>query len=65
MLSHTKFKLWCKENGMTAQQIADKLDINISTVYKYWQGISKPTRKVEQKMIEVFGIDTKEMFDII
>ncbi len=65
MLSHTNFKVWCKAQGMTAKDVAEKLDINISTVYKYWQGISKPTRTVEAKMIEVFGIDTKSMFDFI
>ena len=50
---------------MTAKDVAEKLNINISTVYKYWQGISKPTRQVEERMIQVFGINTKEMFDII
>lgn len=50
---------------MTAQEVAERLGVNISTVYKYWQGISKPTRKVEEKMIIVFGINTKEMFNII
>lgn len=65
MLSHTKFKIWCKEQGMTATEVAKKLEVSNSTVYKYWQGISKPTRQVEEKMIQVFGINTKEMFDII
>lgn len=65
MLSHTQFKIWCKEQGMTAAEVADKLDVNISTIYKYWQGVSKPTRAVEQKMVEVFGINTKEMFGFI
>jgi transcriptional regulator with XRE-family HTH domain len=65
MLAHTTFKIWCKEQGMTAADVAKKLDINISTVYKYWQGISKPTRQVEEKMRKVFGFDTKKMFDFI
>lgn len=65
MLSRTKFKTWCKEQGLTAAEVADILKINISTVYKYWQGISKPTREVETRMVEIFHIDTKSMFDII
>lgn len=65
MLSRTKFKTWCKEQGMTAQEVAERLDINISTVYKYWQGIIKPTREVEERMVRVFGINTKDMFNII
>lgn len=65
MLSRTKFKTWCKEQGMGAQEVADRLDISISLVYKYWQGIVKPTREVEMRMVKVFGFNTKDMFDII
>ena len=63
MLSATQFKTWCNEQGMNASDVADKLQISMSAVYKYWQGISKPNRKVEKKIVEVFNIDTKEMFD--
>ena len=63
MLSATQFKTWCKDKGMTASEVAEKLGVSMSAVYKYWQGISKPNRKVEKKIIEVFDIDTKEMFN--
>lgn len=63
MLSATQFKIWCKEQGMTASDVAKKLDISLSAVYKYWQGVSKPNRKIEKKIVETFNIETKEMFN--
>lgn len=64
MLSHTKFKIWCKEQGFTAVDVAQRLGVSKSTVDKMWQG-RIPSRKVEKKIHDEFGIDTKKMFNIL
>lgn len=64
ILSHTKFKLWCKEQGFTATEVAQRLGVSKSTVDKIWAG-RIPSRKVEQKLHDEFGIDTKKMFNIL
>lgn len=63
MLSATQFKIWCKSQGFTASDVAEKLGVSKSSVYKYWQNVSKPSRKIEKKIVEVFNIDTNEMFN--
>lgn len=63
MLSATKFKTWCKKKGLTASEVAQRLGVSMSAVYKYWQGLSKPSRRIEKRIAAEFDIDTKEMFN--
>ena len=53
-ISAIKFKLWCKDNGYSAQEIADVLHLQRATVYAYWSGkLNVPDenkKKLEQKL---------------
>lgn len=46
-----KFALWCKNNGYSAQDIADILHLQRGTIYSYWSGVS-PVSDESKKILE-------------
>ena len=62
MTKNTKFRDFCKETGLTAEQVAEKLGCSKFTVYAYYRGERLPSRRTMKRMEEVFGIDTRRMF---
>jgi transcriptional regulator with XRE-family HTH domain len=61
-ISAIKFRLWCKNNKLSAQDIADVLKVKRSTIYGYWSGgfaVPDESKKIlEQK----FGLPIYEIF---
>lgn len=58
----TKFREWCRENGLTAGQIAEKIGSSKSTVYAYFRGVRVPNRATMRRMERELGIDARRMF---
>lgn len=60
----TKFYEWCKEQGLTAEQVAARIGCSKSTVYAYYYGQRLPSRKTMKRMETELGIDTRRMFGL-
>ena len=63
-MTKTKFAEWCREQGMTAAQVADRLGLSKSTVYAYYYGQRLPSRRTMKQMEAELGIDTRRMFGL-
>ena len=46
------FKEWCKSQGYTQREVAEKTGISKRVIEKYWQGVRVPTRKREKELKE-------------
>lgn len=61
-ISSVKFKLWCKNNGYTAQDIADVLHIQRGTVYSYWTGRTAVPDSQKKELEIKLGLPIYETF---
>jgi DNA-binding CsgD family transcriptional regulator len=57
-----KFKLWCKDNGYSAQDIADILHLQRNTVYGYWAGTFTVPDDNKKKLEVELGLPIYEIF---
>jgi len=48
-------------SGLTADQVASSLGMNINTVYKYENFKSYPTVDVANKMAELYGVKFEDL----
>jgi transcriptional regulator with XRE-family HTH domain len=56
------FLLKCrKENGLTQQQLAEKLYVSNSTIYKWEKGISRPGLEMYDKLAEVLNVSVDDL----
>lgn len=53
-----------KENNMTQQQLAEKLDVSKSIISAYEKGKRKPSLNILFKMSEIFGVSVAEMMSV-
>ena len=63
-ISKTKFADWCRANGLTAVEVAERIGCSKSTVYAYWYGQRLPSRRTMKRMEAVLGVDTRRMFGL-
>lgn len=61
-ISAIKFRLWCKNNGHSAQEIADVLEIQKGTVYAYWSGTIGIPDENKKKLEQKLGLPIYETF---
>jgi transcriptional regulator with XRE-family HTH domain len=61
-ISAIKFKLWCKDNGYSAQDIADVLHLQKGTVYGYWAGTFTVPDENKKKLEQELGLPIYEIF---
>lgn len=61
-ISALKFKLWCKNNNYSAQNIADVLHLQRATVYGYWSGNISVPDESKKKLEEKLGLPIYEIF---
>ena len=57
-----KFNLWCKNNGYSAQEIADILHLKRNTVYGYWSGVFSVPDDNKKKLEQEIGLPIYEIF---
>jgi DNA-binding CsgD family transcriptional regulator len=57
-----KLNLWCKNNGYTAQDIADILHLQRGTVYGYWSGLFAVPDENKKKLELAIGLPIYEIF---
>ncbi len=50
-----------KEKNLTQQELADRLFVSNSTIYKWEKGISKPNLETYDKLAEVLGISVDDL----
>ena len=63
-ISKTKFADWCREKGLTAAEVAQRIGCSKSTVYAYWYGQRLPSRRTMKRMEAELGVDTRRMFGL-
>lgn len=61
-ISAIKFKLWCKNNGYSAQDIANVLHLQKSTVYSYWAGRNPVSDENKKKLEQEINLPIYEIF---
>lgn len=61
-ISAIKFKLWCKNNKLSAQDIADVLKTKRSTVYGYWSGKFSVPDENKKILEQQLGLPIYEIF---
>lgn len=61
VITGKKIRQKAEENGYTMQTLADKLDVTVYAVYKWYAGMSMP--KVDNLVIlkELFGCDLEDI----
>lgn len=64
-----KFRNYCKDNGITAKQLALLLHLNIKTIYAFWAGeiqVSDHYKKVLEKELNmpIYDIFLNDSFDV-
>lgn len=52
-----------ERRGLTQTQIADRLEVDKSTVSKWESGDSTPLRKYRRKLCELLGCTEEELID--
>ena len=61
-ISSLKFRLWCRDNGYSAQYIADVLHIQRGTVYSYWAGRTAVPDGYKKELEIKLGLPIYETF---
>ena len=61
-ISAIKFRLWCKDNGYSAQDIANVLHLQRNTVYGYWSGSFAVPDENKKKLETNLGLPIYEIF---
>lgn len=61
-ISAIKFRLWCKNNKYSAQDIADVLQVQKGTVYAYWSGKITVPDEGKKKLEQALGLPIYETF---
>lgn len=61
-ISAIKFKLWCKNNKISAQDIADTLHVQKGTVYAYWSGRIAVSDENKKTLEKEFNLPIYETF---
>lgn len=61
-ISAIKFRLWCKNNKLSAQTIADTLNVQRGTVYAYWAGKVSVPDESKKKLEKALGLPIYETF---
>lgn len=57
-----KFRNYCFNNNLESKDLAEKLGVKHTTIYKYWSGRT-PVPDVSKKILEKeFGLDIYETF---
>lgn len=69
-ISAIKFKNYCKDNGISAKQIAKVLNISIKAVYCYWSGVNQvpdyAKKLLEEKLnMPIYEIFLNDSFDVV
>ena len=61
-VSAIKFHKFCRNNDLSAKDLAEMLDQSVSAIYKYWNGkITVPDDK-KKILAEKTGLDIYEVF---
>ena len=60
--SAIKFRLWCKNNKLSAQDIADVLHVKRNTVYSYWSGSFSVPDENKKILEQKLGLPIYEIF---
>lgn len=61
-ISAIKFRNFCFNNNLESKDIAEKLGVKYTTIYKYWSGRT-PVPDESKKILEKeFGLDIYEVF---
>lgn len=61
---NTAFKEWCAKNGHTARSVSEKMGISYDSVRSYMIGRRYPSREVQKRFEEVYGVDARELFPL-
>ena len=61
-ISAVKFRLWCKNNGYSAQDIADILHLQKTTVYGYWAGTFSVPDENKKKLEQEINLPIYDVF---
>lgn len=64
MFDKNKFRAKIIENGLTTEKVAEKLNINVATLYRKMNGTSDFTRSEIQKLKEILNLDVKTASEI-
>lgn len=64
MFDRNKFRAKVIENGLTMEQVADKMNINTATLYRKMNGESDFTRKEMQLLRNILSLNTKTADEI-
>lgn len=62
--NRSNFYFFCKEKGLTAAEVAERLECSKSAVHAYWYGQRLPSRRTMRRMEQELGIDTRRMFGL-
>lgn len=57
-----KFKRFCEDNNISAQEVAKMLEITTASVYKYWQGNAVVPDKSKKILERKTGLPIYETF---
>ncbi|SCG82676.1 hypothetical protein DW1_1103 [Proteiniborus sp. DW1] len=64
MFDRNKFRAKIIENGLTTEQVAEKLNINVVTLYRKMNGVSDFTRNEVQQLKEILNLDVHTAYAI-